>query len=95
MSKTKNTGGTKLGRDSDPKYLGIKVADGQSVKVGSIIVRQRGTRFLAGANVRTGSDHTLYAVAVGKVVFRVIRKKGFNNTQRMAKVVDVVSAEKK
>lgn len=95
MAKTKNTGGTKLGRDSNPKYRGIKISDGQAVKVGSVIVRQRGTRYIAGNNVRTGSDYTLYAVAEGVVAFRQIRKTGFNNTQRVAKVVDVVGKKQK
>lgn len=89
MSKTKATGGTKLGRDPRPKYLGVKVYAGQPVKVGSIIVRQRGTSIIAGKNVKTGSDNTLYSVAEGVVSYREIRKKCFNGTQRMAKVADV------
>jgi large subunit ribosomal protein L27 len=89
MSKTKATGGTKLGRDPRPKYLGVKVYAGQPVKVGSIIVRQRGTSILAGKNVKTGSDNTLYSIAEGTVSYREIRKKCFNGTQRRAKVADV------
>ncbi|MCU0653410.1 MAG: bL27 family ribosomal protein, partial [Candidatus Pacebacteria bacterium] len=85
MSKTKNTGGTKLGRDPRPKYLGVKAFGGESVKVGSVIVRQRGTSIIAGKNVKTGSDNTLYSAAVGTVQYREIRKKGFSGKQRLAK----------
>jgi len=94
MSKTKNTGGTKLGRDPRPKYLGVKVYAGQPVKVGSVIVRQRGTAILAGKNVRVGSDDTLYSVAEGVVAYRQTRKKCFNGTQRLAKVAEVVPVKK-
>jgi large subunit ribosomal protein L27 len=94
MAKTKNTGGTKLGRDSQPKYLGVKVYAGQPVKIGSVIVRQHGTSIIAGKNVKTGSDNTLYAVAEGTVSFRETRKKCFNGTQRLAKVAEVVPAKK-
>jgi large subunit ribosomal protein L27 len=94
MSKTKATGGTHLGRDPRPKYMGVKVYAGQPVKIGSIIVRQRGTSILAGKNVKVGSDHTLYSVAEGVVSYRETRKKCFNGTQRLAKVADVVPAVK-
>ena len=89
MAKTKATGATKLGRDSRPKYLGIKLFEGQKVKPGMIIVRQRGTKFLPGKNVRQGSDNTLYAAKEGEVRFATKRKKGFNGSQRIAKVVNV------
>jgi len=95
MSKTKATGGTHLGRDPRPKYMGVKVYAGQPVKIGSIIVRQRGTSILAGKNVKTGSDNTLYAVAEGIVSYRETRKKCFNGTQRLAKVAEVVPAAAK
>ncbi|MFZ3073665.1 MAG: 50S ribosomal protein L27 [Minisyncoccales bacterium] len=90
MAKTKNTGGTKLGRDPRPKYLGVKLYDGQPAKIGSILVRQRGTSIIAGKNVKTGSDNTLYAIAAGVVKYRETRKKMFNGTQRLAKVAEVV-----
>ena len=90
MAKTKNTGGTHLGRDPRPKYLGVKVYDGQPVKIGSIIVRQRGSRILAGKNSKMGRDNTIYSIAEGVVKFRETRKKCFNGTQRFAKVADVV-----
>ena len=89
MAKTKATGATKLGRDSQPKYLGVKLFAGQKTKPGSIIIRQRGTKFLAGKNVRRGRDDTLYALRQGVVRFSTKRKKGFNNSQRKIKVVNV------
>lgn len=89
MAKTKAAGATKLGRDSLPKYLGVKLFDGQKAKSGSIIIRQRGTKFLAGKNVRRGRDDTLYAVKEGLVRFNTKRKKGFNNSQRIVKIVNV------
>jgi len=94
MAKTKNTGGTKLGRDSNPKFLGVKVFAGQPVKIGSIIVRQRGGSIIAGKGVETGKDYTLYAIAAGVVNFRETRKKCFNGTQRLAKVAEVITAAK-
>ena len=95
MSKTKATGGTHLGRDSRPKFLGVKLFDGQSVKIGSVIVRQRGSRILPGKNVKMGSDNTLYATGVGVVKFRQTKKTSFSGTQRLAKVVDVLATAKK
>jgi large subunit ribosomal protein L27 len=94
MAKTKNTGGTKLGRDPRPKYMGVKLFDGQPAKIGSIIVRQRGTSIIAGKNVKTGSDNTLYSVAEGVVKYRETRKKCFNGTQRLAKVAEVIATAK-
>lgn len=89
MAKTKATGSTKLGRDSQPKYLGVKLFGGERAKVGSIIVRQRGTKFLPGKNVKRGRDDTLFALKEGVVRFGTKRKKGFNNSQRKVKVVNV------
>ena len=90
---TKKAGGTaKNLRDSQPKYLGIKSADGQTVKVGQIIVRQRGTKIEAGKNVNVGKDHTLYAVAEGKVSFQNKRKIKFNGQKLTKKVAHVVPA---
>jgi len=89
MAKTKAAGSTKLGRDSRPKYLGIKLFEGQTTKPGSIIVRQRGTKFIAGKNVKQGKDDTLYALKNGLVYFSTKRKRNFNNSQRIIKVVNV------
>ncbi|MBT8061211.1 MAG: 50S ribosomal protein L27 [Xanthomonadales bacterium] len=69
MAHKKAGGSTRNGRDSNPKYLGVKRYGGEAVVAGNIIVRQRGTRFHAGPNVGVGRDHTLYALADGKVKF--------------------------
>lgn len=89
MASTKAGGSTKNLRDSNPKYLGVKVADGEKVASGMIIVRQRGTKIEAGKNVRVGRDHTLYASAAGTVSFRERRKTGFDGRVSRKKVVDV------
>ncbi len=69
MAHKKAGGSTKNGRDSNPKYLGVKRYGGQLVKAGEIIVRQRGTKFKPGINVGCGRDHTLYALTDGLVDF--------------------------
>ena len=69
MAHKKAGGSTRNGRDSQSKRLGVKAFGGQEVSAGSIIVRQRGTKFHAGPNVRVGKDHTLFATAAGKVEF--------------------------
>lgn len=89
MSTSKSSGSTRLGRDSNPKYLGVKRYGGQEVKVGQIIIRQRGTKFIPGTNVKKGKDDTLFAMKDGKVNFSTKRVKKFNGTQRIAKVVAV------
>ncbi|MCB2000239.1 MAG: 50S ribosomal protein L27 [Burkholderiaceae bacterium] len=71
MAQKKGGGSTRNGRDSKPKMLGVKVFGGEVVSAGSIIVRQRGTRFHPGVNVGLGKDHTLFALADGKVSFAV------------------------
>ena len=70
----KGVGSTKNGRDSESKRLGVKKADGQSVVAGNILVRQRGTKILPGANVGRGSDDTLFALVDGKVKFAYTAK---------------------
>lgn len=69
MAHKKGMGSTKNGRDSKPKMLGIKAFGGEFVKAGSIIVRQRGTKFHPGANVGRGGDDSLFALTPGKVRF--------------------------
>ena len=69
MAHKKAGGSTRNGRDSNPKYLGVKRYGGESVLAGNIIVRQRGTRFHAGENVGVGRDHTLFALTDGTVAF--------------------------
>jgi len=71
MAQKKGGGSTRNGRDSKPKMLGVKVYGGQTISAGSIIVRQRGTKFHAGTNVGMGKDHTLFALIDGTVSFTV------------------------
>ncbi len=88
---TKKSGGTSKNlRDSQPKYLGVKKADGSKVAVGEVIVRQRGTRIEAGKNVGIGKDHTLFAASEGRVTFREARKVRFDGKRVTKKTVDVV-----
>jgi large subunit ribosomal protein L27 len=82
MSSKKGVGSTRNGRDSNPKYLGLKKSGGQVVTAGNIIIRQRGTKFHPGVNVGMGRDHTLFAKVDGRVEF--IQK------SRTAKVVNVI-----
>lgn len=92
MAHKKSAGVTKNGRDSNPKYLGIKVTPGTLTKSGSILVRQRGTDVLPGANVGMGKDHTLFALKDGKVSLTYKRKTHFDNTVMKKKVVSVETA---
>jgi large subunit ribosomal protein L27 len=71
MAQKKGGGSTRNGRDSQPKMLGVKVFGGQKIPAGSIIVRQRGTKFHAGTNVGIGKDHTLFALVDGEVNYAV------------------------
>jgi len=89
MSKTKQGGTSRLGRDSAAQRLGIKISAGQKVRAGMIIIRQRGTKYLPGKNVKRGSDDTIYAMKDGFAKFSSKSKKLFNGTRRMAKVVSV------
>ena len=91
MSTKKAGGSSKNLRDSKPKYLGVKSAAGSTVKGGQIIVRQRGTRFAPGKNVKIGKDHTIFAISDGTVVFRTTRKKRFDGKVLAKKTVDVVT----
>lgn len=88
---TKKAGGTaKNLRDSNPKYLGVKRADGDTVRIGEVIVRQRGTKVMVGKNVGLGKDHTIFALANGVVAFRNARKVRFDGQIISRKAVDVV-----
>ena len=69
MAHKKAGGSTRNGRDSNPKYLGVKRYGGQEINAGTIIIRQRGTQYHPGQNVGMGRDHTLYALVGGKVAF--------------------------
>ena len=86
MAHKKGVGSSRNGRDSNPKYLGVKIYGGQAVEAGNIIVRQRGTKFHAGVGVGLGRDHTLFALVDGKVQFSV---KGAN----ARRTVSVVGGE--
>lgn len=91
MASTKAGGSTKNLRDSNPKYLGVKLADGAKARIGQIIVRQRGTKVEAGKNVRIGKDHTLYAAIAGTVSFTERRKTKFDGQVVRKKVVSVAA----
>jgi len=90
MAKKKAGGTSKNLRDSQPKYLGVKRADGQAVKIGEIIVRQRGTKIEGGKGVKVSTDHTIFAVADGVVSFRDKRKITFTGAKVTKKTVDVL-----
>jgi large subunit ribosomal protein L27 len=89
MAHKKAGGSAKNLTDSKAKYLGVKLFAGQVAKEGSIIVRQRGTKMVAGHNVGTGKDHTLFALARGVVSFRPVRQKRFDGTTTRKSAVDV------
>ena len=89
MASTKAGGSAKNLNDSNPKYLGVKLADGAAARPGMVIVRQRGTKIEAGKNVRVGRDHTLFSIAIGTVSFRTRRKTNFTGHVISKKVVDV------
>jgi len=89
---SKKAGGTaKNLTDSKPKYLGVKLYAGQTAKAGDIIIRQRGTRTLAGKNVGMGKDHTLFSLVEGVVSFRTKRKIGYDGRKSVKSTVDVKS----
>ncbi|HEV7424552.1 MAG TPA: 50S ribosomal protein L27 [Candidatus Paceibacterota bacterium] len=90
MAHRKAGGTAKNLRDSNPKYLGIKLTHGQKAASGSIIVRQRGTAIMAGNNVGLGKDHTLFALKPGTVKFGSRRKTSFNGATVVKKVVNVI-----
>ena len=89
MAHKKEAGITKNGRDYIAKYLGVKLQDGSFAKLGSIIVRQRGTKILPGQNVGLGKDHTLFALKEGIVKVSQKRKVHFDGTTVVKKVVSV------
>lgn len=90
MAHKKAAGTTKNGRDSNPKYLGVKVNHGQNIAVGEIIIRQRGTTILPGRNVGVGKDYTLFALKDGKVSYSTKRKTSFNSDIDRKKIVHVI-----
>jgi large subunit ribosomal protein L27 len=90
MAHTKSGGSTKLGRDSIAKRLGVKKQDGSRIYAGQIIIRQRGTRYMPGKNVKRGADDTLYALKNGIVRFYTKTKTRFDGSKRKATFVEVL-----
>ncbi|OGG45542.1 50S ribosomal protein L27 [Candidatus Kaiserbacteria bacterium RIFCSPHIGHO2_01_FULL_50_13] len=89
MATTKAGGTAKNLRDSNPKYLGVKRADGQEVYIGEVIVRQRGTKILPGKHIGVGKDHTLFARKSGVVKFSTVRKTNFDGNSARRKMVSI------
>jgi large subunit ribosomal protein L27 len=89
MAHTKAGGSTKLGRDSQGQRLGTKASDGQVITAGSLLVRQRGTRYDAGENVRVAKDHTLFATSGGTVRYTKRNKTTFAGSKKRKTVISV------
>jgi len=89
MAHKKSAGVTKNGRDSNPKYLGLKLNPGQKAQAGSVLLRQRGTVMLAGENVSMGKDHTLFALKDGTVSITSKRKVNFDKTVSVKQILEV------
>ena len=89
MAHKKAAGASKNGRDSNPRYLGVKINDGKDIKIGQIILRQKGRNTLAGKNVGVGKDHTLFALKNGKVNFATKRKNNFDSTVTRRNIVSI------
>lgn len=90
MAHKKAAGSTSLGRESESKRLGVKLTDGEWAKVGAIIIRQRGTKYHPGLNVKKGGDDTLFAVKSGLVKYTTKKLRKFNNTLKTSKIVNVM-----
>ncbi len=90
MAHKKSAGTTKNDRDSQPKYLGVKLNNGQKALAGEIIVRQRGTVIMPGKNIGVGKDYTLFALKDGTVQFGTKRKTSFNSDVVRKKIVHVI-----
>lgn len=91
MAHKKAGGSTALGRDSRGQRLGVKLQDGEYAKAGAIIIRQRGTKYRAGKNVKKGKDDTLFARIAGLVKFATKKIRKYNNHLVSAKIVNVVA----
>jgi large subunit ribosomal protein L27 len=90
MAHKKAAGSTSLGRESESKRLGVKLTDGEWAKTGAIIIRQRGTKYHPGLNVKRGGDDTLFAMKGGFVKFTTKKLRKFNNTLKTSKIVNVL-----
>lgn len=93
MAHKKAGGSTKNLRDSNPKFLGVKLNNGATAQAGSIIIRQRGTKFMAGKNVGMGRDHTIFSLNAGIVEIKNKRKNNFDGSVSTHKIVHVVAAK--
>lgn len=91
MSHKKAGGSTRLGRDSNAQRLGVKAHDGEMIQKGSVIIRQRGTKFHPGKNVQKGKDDTLFAAVDGKVKFSHKKRMRFDGKLKSAKFVEVIA----
>lgn len=91
MAHKKAGGSTALGRDSQSQRLGVKLQDGEYAKAGSIIIRQRGTKYRPGKNVRIGKDDTLFAAVTGLVKFASKKIKKFTGKLEAVKIVNVIA----
>ena len=90
MAHKKSAGTTKNGRDSSPKYLGVKITEGDMAQAGAVIIRQRGTDVLPGKGVGMGKDHTIFALKSGTIKFGSKRQTHFDKKTVTKKVVSVI-----
>jgi len=90
MAHKKAAGSSKNGRDSNPRFLGVKINHGEAIKTGQIILRQKGRDTLAGKSVGIGKDHTLFALVDGTVEFKTKRKTNFDSTVTRRGLVNIV-----
>jgi len=93
MAHKKAAGSTSLGRDSESKRLGVKLSDGSWAKIGSIIIRQRGTKYQPGKNVKKGKDDTLFAMKAGFVKFSTRKMRKYDNSLKTCKIVNILLPE--
>lgn len=90
MAHHKAEGSSNNGRDSKPRYLGVKINDGEKARIGEIILRQKGRNTMAGKNIGVGKDHTLFALKDGTVKFGTKRKTHFDSTITRKNIVSVI-----
>ena len=93
MAHKKAGGSTRLGRDSNPKYLGVKISDGEGIKTGQVIVKQRGTKIRPGKNVGKGKDDTLFSLVNGTVKFTKKKVTRFDGTLKRATYANVIATK--
>lgn len=94
MAHKKAGGSTQLGRESESKRLGVKIYSGQPAAAGQIIIRQRGTRYIAGEGVKMGGDDTLYAGISGLVHFRRRQKRNFAGVNKTRTIIEISAGTK-